>query len=281
MAEGNVDGKITFGITFDNEQAEKAVKELEQRITEIFKKLGNPPSLGLEKVLNDAINAAGELQKALNEGRKAQEGMGGGPSAKPRGNPFDPDTYAGRLWEAERAMRALKSAGKGLGDEDFDKAYRKLALIRAQAKQYAAELSKTPAEAEREAEAAEAAPGAIRVGAPDTLVATAVPVAAAAGAQEGAGGGDDDDDEQDLVGVSVPVHAEGALARRLGTSLAAEVRGVAVAEPPAADAAPVVKTLGDVEAGDADPKTTSTTEGVSDACAPVETPEDDEEQKDS
>ena len=157
MAEGNVDGKITFGITFDNEQAEKAVKELEQRITEIFKKLGNPPSLGLEKVLNDAINAAGELQKALNEGRKAQEGMGGGPSAKPRGNPFDPDTYAGRLWEAERAMRALKSAGKGLGDKDFDEAYRKLALIRAQAKQYAAELSKTPAEAEREAAAAEAA----------------------------------------------------------------------------------------------------------------------------
>lgn len=131
-----------------------------------------------------------------------------------------------------------------------------------------------------EAEAAEAAPGAIRVGATDTLVATAVPVAAAAGAQEGAGGGDDDDDEQDLVGVSVPVHAEGALARRLGTSLAAEVRGVAVAEPPAADAAPVVKTLGDVEAGDADPKTTSTTEGVSDAGA-TETPEDDEEQKDS
>ena len=131
-----------------------------------------------------------------------------------------------------------------------------------------------------EAEAAEAAPGAIRVGATDTLVATAVPVAAAAGAQEG-GGDDDDDDEQDLVGVSVPVHAEGALARRLGTSLAAEVRGVAVAEPPAADAAPVVKTLGDVEAGDAEPKTTSTTEGVSDTGAPVETPEDDEEQKDS
>ena len=157
MAEGNVDGKITFGITFDNKQAEKAVKELEQRITEIFKKLGNPPSLGLEKVLNDAINAAGELQKALNEGRKAQEGMGGGPSAKPRGNPFDPDTYAGRLWEAERAMRALKSAGKGLGDKDFDEAYRKLALLRAEAKQYAAELSKTPAEAEREAAAAEAA----------------------------------------------------------------------------------------------------------------------------
>ena len=131
-----------------------------------------------------------------------------------------------------------------------------------------------------EEEAAEAAPGAIRVGATDTLVATAVPVAAAAGAQEGAGGGDDDDDEQDLVGVSVPVHAEGALARRLGTSLAAEVRGVAVAEPPAADAAPVVKTLGDVEAGDAEPKTTSTTEGVSDTGA-TETPEDDEEQKDS
>lgn len=157
MAEGNVDGKITFGITFDNEQAEKAVKELEQRITEIFKKLGTPPSLGLEKVLNDAINAAGELQKALNEGKKAQEGMGGGPSAKPRGNPFDPDTYAGRLWEAERAMRALKSAGKGLGDKDFDEAYRKLALLRTEAKQYAAELSKTPAEAEREAAAAEAA----------------------------------------------------------------------------------------------------------------------------
>ncbi len=157
MAEGNVDGKITFGITFDNEQTEKAVKELEQRITEIFKKLGTPPSLGLEKVLNDAINAAGELQKALNEGKKAQEGMGGGPSAKPRGNPFDPDTYAGRLWEAERAMRALKSAGKGLGDKDFDEAYRKLALLRTEAKQYAAELSKTPAEAEREAAAAEAA----------------------------------------------------------------------------------------------------------------------------
>ena len=76
--------------------------------------------------------------------------------AKPE-NPFGLDTISGKVREAEIELERLKTAGKGLGDEDYDKAYRSLALLKDEAKQYAAELAKTPAQAEREAASLEKA----------------------------------------------------------------------------------------------------------------------------
>ena len=66
-------------------------------------------------------------------------------------NPFGIDTISGKVREAEIALERLKFAGKGLGDTEYDKAYRSLSLLKDEARQYAAELSKTPTQAEREA----------------------------------------------------------------------------------------------------------------------------------
>jgi len=89
----------------------------------------------------------------------------------------------------------------------------------------------------------------IRVGAADTLVAVPTspakessgqPVAVAAGAAD-----DDMDDDLDLAGASVPVSREGDMARRMGSSLAADVHSLAA--QPAPEAKEVVKSLGEVQ----------------------------------
>lgn len=220
------DGKITFDTTIDNRQAEKDLKELEDQIDAASKKMEKEPDSGMAKAINEATDAAGGLQKALNEVGKARNEFGSGynqevidfvenyskasqvvnemkraleeakaavkdleaqgkwfgdedydraaeklnrivsdikqykkelTSPTQAANPFGLDTYAGKIREAELALQALKNAGKGLGSKEFDEAYRKLALLKDEAKRYAAELSRTPAEAERGAAAAEAA----------------------------------------------------------------------------------------------------------------------------
>lgn len=220
------DGKITFDTTIDNRQAEKDLKELEDQIDAASKKAEKEPESGMTKALDEATDAAGELQKALNSAGRARDEFGSGynqeamdfienyhgasqavnemkqaledakavvkdlesqgkwfgdedydkaaaaldrvvsnikqykkelNSPTQAANPFELDTYAGKIREAELSLQALENAGKGLGSKEFDEAYRKLALLKDEAKRYAAELSRTPAEAERGAAAAEAA----------------------------------------------------------------------------------------------------------------------------
>ena len=220
------DGKITFDTTIDNRQAEKDLKELEDQIDATSKKMEKEPDSGMAKAINEAADAAGGLQKALNEVGKAQNEFGSGynqevidfvenysqasqvvnemkraleeakaavkdleaqgkwfgdedydraaeklnrivsdikqykkelTSPTQAANPFGLDTYAGKIREAELALQALKNAGKGLGSKEFDEAYRKLALLKDEAKRYAAELSRTPDDADRLAQAAQKA----------------------------------------------------------------------------------------------------------------------------
>ena len=220
------DGKITFDTTIDNRQAEKDLKELEDQIDAASKKMEKEPDSGMAKAINEATDAAGGLQKALNEVGKAQNEFGSGynqevidfvenyskasqvvnemkraleeakaavkdleaqgkwfgdedydraaeklnrivsdikqykkelTSPTQAANPFGLDTYAGKIREAELALQALKNAGKGLGSKEFDEAYRKLALLKDEAKRYAAELSRTPDDADRLAQAAQKA----------------------------------------------------------------------------------------------------------------------------
>ncbi len=61
------------------------------------------------------------------------------------------DTYEGKILSLEKALNNLRNAGKGLGDPAYDEVYRKLALARAEAKKYAAELAKTPKDARKAA----------------------------------------------------------------------------------------------------------------------------------
>lgn len=65
-------------------------------------------------------------------------------------NPFGLDTISGKIVKAEQDLSRLIDAGKGLGDADYDKTYRTLQLMKAEAKSYAAELSKTPEQVQKE-----------------------------------------------------------------------------------------------------------------------------------
>lgn len=56
-------------------------------------------------------------------------------------NPFGMDTIAGKVREAELEVQRLVAAGKGLGNEDYDRAYTKLARLRSEARAYAQELA--------------------------------------------------------------------------------------------------------------------------------------------
>lgn len=226
MADGKVDGEIIVKALVDNSQAEKELKDLEKRIDAVGKAAEKTPSNGIKQVLDDATDAAGELQKALNGAGRTRDEFGSGynreamdfienyhgasqavnemkraledakavvkdlesqgkwfgdeeydkataaldrvvgdikqykkelNSPTQAANPFGLDTYAGKIREAELSLQALKNAGKGLGSKEFDEAYRKLALLKDEAKQYAAELSRTPDDAARLAQAAQKA----------------------------------------------------------------------------------------------------------------------------
>lgn len=58
-------------------------------------------------------------------------------------NPFSLNNYAGKIREAENEMARLAREGKGLGDEDYDRAFQKLEMLRRELKEYKAELLKS------------------------------------------------------------------------------------------------------------------------------------------
>lgn len=74
-------------------------------------------------------------------------------SPEPDANPFGLDTMSGKIVDLEIQLRKLVDTGKGLGDPAYDEVYRKFALAKAEAKQYAAELAKTPEQIQKEADA--------------------------------------------------------------------------------------------------------------------------------
>lgn len=57
-------------------------------------------------------------------------------SPAPNANPFGMDTLAGKIREAELELNRLSEAGKGLGDEQYDRAYQKLARLTSEAREY-------------------------------------------------------------------------------------------------------------------------------------------------
>lgn len=74
-------------------------------------------------------------------------------SPSPNANPFGLDTMSGKIVDLEIQLKKLIDAGKGLGDPAYDEVYRKLALAKEEARQYASELAKTPAQIQKEADA--------------------------------------------------------------------------------------------------------------------------------
>ena len=80
--------------------------------------------------LKEATDALNDYKKSLDDSTSEE-------------NPFGLDTYAGKIREAEIELNNLAQAGKGLGDADYDEAYRNLALLLKEAKEYRKELEKT------------------------------------------------------------------------------------------------------------------------------------------
>ena len=62
-------------------------------------------------------------------------------SPEPNANPFGLDTLAGQVREAELEINKLIAAGKGLGNEDYDRAYVKLQNLKTAAREYQKELT--------------------------------------------------------------------------------------------------------------------------------------------
>ena len=71
-------------------------------------------------------------------------------SPTPNANPFGTDSMSGKILDLQTRMQKLAESGKGLGDAEYDELYRKLAIAKEEAKNYAAELAKTPAMIEKE-----------------------------------------------------------------------------------------------------------------------------------
>lgn len=122
------------------EKAESVVKSLESQGKWFGDEDYDKAIVSLQRINSDIK----EYQKSLLQPEKPK-------------NPFGLDTISGKVKEAELELDRLKAAGKGLGDTDYDNAFRSLALLKDEAKQYAAELAKTPAQAEKEADALERA----------------------------------------------------------------------------------------------------------------------------
>lgn len=71
-------------------------------------------------------------------------------------NPFGLDTLAGKIKEAELELKNLEKTGKGLGSQDYDKAFQNLSKLKAEEKEYKRNLTGV-ADAEREASKLKAA----------------------------------------------------------------------------------------------------------------------------
>lgn len=65
-------------------------------------------------------------------------------------NPVDENTMEGQIESLIKKISELKNSGKGLGDAEYDELYRKLAIAKEEARNYAAELAKTPTMIEKE-----------------------------------------------------------------------------------------------------------------------------------
>lgn len=118
--------------------------------SEYYKLLGDAKEkvVQLEKELNEVDDAIGRQTVSL-EWTKQRYGEIL-QLADDLGRAVNTDTISGRVKEAENELLRIEREGKGLGDAEYDAAYRKLALLTAEAKNYQKELAKTPEQIQKE-----------------------------------------------------------------------------------------------------------------------------------
>ena len=148
MADGKVDGEIIVKALVDNSQAEKELKDLEKRIDAVGKAAEKTPSNGIKQVLDDATDAAGELQKVLNGAGRTRDEFGSGYNRDAmdfienyHGASQAVNEMKRALEDAKAVVKDLESQGKWFGDEEYDKATAALDRVVGDIKQYKKELN--------------------------------------------------------------------------------------------------------------------------------------------
>ncbi len=130
---GKMDSSSNNAFLNEIEQAKAAVAELE-----------NSGKWFGDAEYDDAILKLENIEQAVKDYKKELI------SPADNANPFATDSMSGQIVGLESQLERLKRAGKGLGDKEFDAVYIKLVQMKAAAKQYAAELAKTPEQAQKE-----------------------------------------------------------------------------------------------------------------------------------
>ena len=110
------------------------------------------PDSGLEKAIDSAKDAAGELRKTLDGISKGKDAWFGGGYNKEamdfienyRGSSDAVNEMKRALEEARSAVKSLEGQGKWFGDEEYDAAIAKLDRINSDIKQYKKEISSPP-----------------------------------------------------------------------------------------------------------------------------------------
>lgn len=128
------------------EEAETSVNELYLEITKTEDALKQMEATGQWFGDSDYDDAYTKLKILNQEAKEYQERLDLDSSI----NPFDQESFAGQIRDAEMELARLASTGKGLGSKEFDQVYRELTLLKEEAKAYAKELAKTPDQAAKE-----------------------------------------------------------------------------------------------------------------------------------
>ena len=108
------------------EEAETSVNELYLEITKTEDALKQMEAAGQWFGDSDYDDAYTKLKILNQEAKEYQERLNLDSSI----NPFDQESFAGQIRDAELELARLASAGKGLGSKEFDEVYRKLALLK-------------------------------------------------------------------------------------------------------------------------------------------------------
>lgn len=124
-------------------EANKTVNELRQNIERLKAELKSLEKSGKWWGDEEYDKAALKLEQMQQAAKDYKSELF---SPAPDANPFGLDTLAGKVREAEIELNKLSEAGKGLGDAEYDQAYKKLAALNAEAREYKKTLAKDAGE---------------------------------------------------------------------------------------------------------------------------------------
>lgn len=130
-------------------KASKSNNEFKKSIEEVKNELSELEGKGLYFGDEEYDNAFIKLQRLIQAVKDYKKEL---LSPAPDVNPFDTNTIEGQLKQAELDLQKLYDSGKGLGTPEYDNQLKKVAELTEAYKRYKAEVSKTDAQTQAEAD---------------------------------------------------------------------------------------------------------------------------------